>query len=177
MAITTSGQISLNDINIELGRTSGTVINMNDTYVRALIGKAASTQMSLSEWYGASAVVILDTQTVTSGYAPAGQYNDAEYGYSRILANMGNITDGFSNVADNLDIMKLSWSLTSDFLTFWVNGGPRTNSGFTSMKIGSLTFNRTSALFTTDDGYTYWTWSTTTNPFPTVGADYTVTWI
>ena len=177
MALQTSGAISLNQIHIEAGGSSGTTVSLNDSDIRGLIGKASGATMSFSEWYGASAVVILDTQTVTSGYAPAGQYNAAEYGYSTLLASMGSITDGYSNVASNLEIVKLSWSPDNNTLIFWVAGGPRSNSGFTSMKIGSQTFNRTSAAFTTASGYTYWSWSTTTNQFPTVGANYTVTWV
>jgi len=54
MAITTSGQISINDIMTELDITGETALNDED--VRGLITKGAGTEMSISEWYGASAV-------------------------------------------------------------------------------------------------------------------------
>ena len=63
MALQSSGAISLNDIHIEAGGTSGTTASINDSDIRALIDKNANTQMSFSEWYGASASV---TAAVTS---------------------------------------------------------------------------------------------------------------
>ena len=57
MALPSSGTISLNQIHVEAGGTSGTQAGMNDSDIRALIGKNASTTMSFSEWYGASASV------------------------------------------------------------------------------------------------------------------------
>lgn len=55
MALPSSGQITLNEIHVEAGGTSGTQASINDTDIRALIGKTANTQMAFSEWYGASA--------------------------------------------------------------------------------------------------------------------------
>lgn len=54
MALQTSGAISLNDIHIEAGGASGTTASLNDADIRGLIGKASGSQMSFSEWYGAS---------------------------------------------------------------------------------------------------------------------------
>lgn len=64
MALQTSGPISLNDIHVEVGGTSGTQASMNDTDIRALINKASNTAVSFSEYYGASSV---QTITVTQG--------------------------------------------------------------------------------------------------------------
>jgi hypothetical protein len=41
MALPTSGPISLNEIHIEAGGTSGTTASINDADIRALIGKAS----------------------------------------------------------------------------------------------------------------------------------------
>ena len=54
MALQTSGAISLNDIHIEAGGSSGTQVSMNDSDIRGLIGKASGASMSFSEWYGAA---------------------------------------------------------------------------------------------------------------------------
>ena len=67
MALQTSGQISLNDINIELGNASGTTISMNDSGVRGLIGKADGASMSISEWYGAANEVTLTSAGTVNG--------------------------------------------------------------------------------------------------------------
>lgn len=57
MPLQSSGQISLNDLHLEAGGASGTECSMNDSDIRALIGKSSGVQMSFSEWYGASAAV------------------------------------------------------------------------------------------------------------------------
>jgi len=64
MPLQTSGAISLNDIHVEAGGTTGTQASINDTDIRALIGKASGATMSFSEWYGASST---QTITVTQG--------------------------------------------------------------------------------------------------------------
>ena len=55
MTLQSSGAISLNDIHVEAGGSSGTQASINDADIRALISKASGAQMSFSEWYGASA--------------------------------------------------------------------------------------------------------------------------
>ncbi len=57
MALQTSGAISLNDIHVEAGGTTGTQASTNDTDIRGLISKSSGAQMSFSEWYGASSSV------------------------------------------------------------------------------------------------------------------------
>jgi len=54
MPLQTSGAISLNDIHVEAGGTSGTQASINDSDIRGLISRASGAQMSFSEWYGAS---------------------------------------------------------------------------------------------------------------------------
>ena len=64
MALQSSGAISLNEIHVEAGGTSGTQASINDSDIRGLIGKTSGAQMSFSEWYGASANTVV---TVTQG--------------------------------------------------------------------------------------------------------------
>lgn len=54
MALPTSGPLSLNQIHVEAGGTSGTTVSLNDSDVRGLIGKGSGVTMSVGEWYGAS---------------------------------------------------------------------------------------------------------------------------
>lgn len=73
MALQTSGAISLNEIHIEAGGTTGTTATINDADIRALIGKASGVAMSFSEWYGASAAyyreeMVPDYWTISSPY-------------------------------------------------------------------------------------------------------------
>jgi hypothetical protein len=75
MAITTSGQISIQDIMTELGVSGQSALNDED--IRGLIDKSSGAQMSMSEWYGASAIPPFDygavsvTTTYSGGQTPA----------------------------------------------------------------------------------------------------------
>jgi len=64
MPLQTSGAISLDDIHVEAGGTTGTQASINDTDIRSLINVASGGTMSFDDWYGASAV---ETITVTQG--------------------------------------------------------------------------------------------------------------
>ena len=57
MALQSSGSISLNDIHVEAGGSSGSNCTINDSDIRGLISKASQSTMSFNEWYGASSVV------------------------------------------------------------------------------------------------------------------------
>jgi hypothetical protein len=71
--------ISLNEMHIEAGGSTGTECTINDTDIRGLISKSSGTEMSFSEWWGASAggTVTVSGEVVThlvgsSGTAIAG---------------------------------------------------------------------------------------------------------
>jgi hypothetical protein len=53
MTLQNSGAISLNNVNVELGRSGTATINMNETAVRTLAGKASGA-ISMSDFYGKS---------------------------------------------------------------------------------------------------------------------------
>ena len=80
MALQSSGSISLNDIHIEAGGSSGSNCTINDSDIRGLINKASQATMSFNEWYGASSVVT--------------QEQDANNNY-----NYGYIVTFFTNVS------------------------------------------------------------------------------
>jgi hypothetical protein len=54
MALQTSGAISLNNIHVEAGGSSGSAATINDSDIRDLISKGSGAAMSFNEWYGAS---------------------------------------------------------------------------------------------------------------------------
>lgn len=56
MALQASGQISLNDLHVEAGGTSGTECTFNDSDIRDLIDKSSGAQSAINEFYGASSV-------------------------------------------------------------------------------------------------------------------------
>ena len=67
MALPSSGQLSLNQIHIEAGGTTGTEVTLNDSDVRTLISKGAEVENKISEYYGASSTpsfTVDETSTV-----------------------------------------------------------------------------------------------------------------
>tara|TARA_B100001939_G_scaffold343108_1_gene355300 strand:- start:555 stop:1352 length:798 start_codon:yes stop_codon:yes gene_type:complete len=93
MALQSSGAISLNEIHIEAGGSSGTQVSMNDSDVRALIGSTASTAVSFSDYYGASAdaefvgfAKVVDTTTDSSNYTGSAQNLSIQNGDLLVMA-------------------------------------------------------------------------------------------
>ena len=172
MALQTSGSISLGQIHAEAGGSSTGQASINDSDIRGLIGKSSGAAMNFAEWYGASA--LLDTQTVTTGTASPTLYTPTTKGYEASVS-VGSISDGTLNPVSNKTITVLAWKGTNStgssvwnrvYLTV---SGSASNSGWTSMKVGSTTYTRTSATFTSSSTETTWTWSTTSSPFGSTG--------
>lgn len=111
MALQTSGAISLNEIHIEAGGSSGTTASLNDTDIRGLIAKSSGAQMSFSEWYGASSNVDLDS--VATPVIINGQNSLQEITVSNYISSGGQLTipsswwiwsDNTSNAGMTIDI-------------------------------------------------------------------------
>lgn len=169
MALQTSGMISLGQIHAEAGGSSTGACTINDSDIRGLIGKASGAYVAFSSYYGASNT--LDTQIVTVGTVVPSLYNPRMYGWA---STAGSISDGSFNPKSNTSIVFLAWSgawsngTVSNEVTFTISG-THSNSGFTTMTVGSTAFNRSSASFSQSASNTRWTWSTATNPFGTSG--------
>jgi len=74
MALPSSGQITLNQVNVELGLSGTAQIGMNDSAVRSLFG-VASGQIKMSDGYGASSEYVLSgnhQQITVSNYISSG---------------------------------------------------------------------------------------------------------
>ena len=72
MTLQTSGAISLNDIHIEAGGTTGTQASLNDTDIRGLtaasgrtINSTSGTEIDFADFYGATGA--LESVVVTAG--------------------------------------------------------------------------------------------------------------
>ena len=184
MALPT-GTISLNQIHVEAGGTSGTQASLNDADIRAIISKASGAQMSISEWRGQSAA--LDTQTVGVGVKTSG--STRWYGYDNSFTNlagsgMGTISDGTVEIQNlgAVQVWGLFWKRINNSSTgrvqFYLDSSYQ-NSGWTTMKIGSTSFARSSFNFSSSTYFlTYALWTSSSlvsNPFGTSG-NVTVTW-
>jgi len=99
MALQSSGAISLNEIHIEAGGSSGSQASINDSDIRGLISKASGAQMSFSEWYGASSGVSIALNygdNITYNHASsATAYNSMEGPtWSQFVTNAQNAGQG-----------------------------------------------------------------------------------
>ena len=160
MALQTSGQISLADIQTEFGGSNPISIS---EYYGAAAGIPASGVISIGDFYGASAVTNW-TSDITKGQQTA-QYVTWR-GYSSTLP-IGSITD---NTVDNLGgaTVRQVASLNNSTLFLEINGN-HPNSGWTSIDMGPYNFTRASAgyNYNSSNNYTQWSWTgiSSTDPF------------
>jgi len=89
MALQSSGAISLNEIHIEAGGSSGTLCTINDSDIRGLISKGSGATMSFNEWYGASAWDLVLNGTGTY-YSEFHQYQGLSTGDQLVTRATGN---------------------------------------------------------------------------------------
>ena len=109
MALQTSGPISLNDMHVEVGGTSGTLCSVNDADIRDLISRNANTQQSFLEYYGKSAETSLPTSGSTiNGQVQLKQITASSYissgGTLRVPSNMWVWSDSRTVAALIIDI-------------------------------------------------------------------------
>ena len=103
MALQTSGQISLNDLHLEVDGTSGSQVSLNDADIRDMIDKSSGAQSSISEYYGA-----------TSGNAVRG-------GHLFTQDPTGNYKDSFgSNKTDDPDPTSYTFTVPADVINISV---------------------------------------------------------
>jgi hypothetical protein len=166
MPLQTSGAISLNDIHVEAGGSSGTTATINDSDIRGLISKASGATMSFSEWYGASAAYFTSSMYVgTFKFSP---YGANHYGWSTgVYSGSGGALNpaSSSNFQSGANIIQLNW--TAYTLRLRIDS-TATNSGWSYLNIGSTSFARSNATFNSTQKD--WTWYAPSNPIGTSGS-------
>jgi hypothetical protein len=111
---------------------------------------------------------VLDTETVTVGSLAIKALSFV--GFSS--GSYGSCSNGIF-APKSAAIQNLYYASFQD-LVFEI-AGSQTNAGWTTMKVGSTTFNRSAATFSAASGGTRWTWSgVTSNPFSGAGTNTTV---
>ena len=106
MPVPSSGAISLNQFHVEAGGTSGTTCTINDSDIRALIGKSSATTMSFNEWYGATSSASNGSSITCGTHSTTGKYAATYRGYADNAAigggaAMGSYTDRSFTVNGN----------------------------------------------------------------------------
>jgi len=174
MTLPASGAISLNEIHVEAGGSSGSLCGVNDADIRDLIGKSSGASMSFSEWYGVSRESHVLTQGSYSGsgvnyygYFINGSISPTTFGSSYTIQHFYRRTDYQGNSAAQL------W--------FWANGsGTVPTTAFTTLKIyfangTNVSLAASAATTAANSSYTYWIWDTgdfTTAQFSQFNTDF-----
>ena len=87
MALQGSGAISLDDMHVEAGGTTGTQCSLNDSDIRAMISKADGAQASFSEYYNAASEVDI-ALTISSNTNNYNIYSNRGGSYSAGKSNV-----------------------------------------------------------------------------------------
>tara|TARA_Y100001937_G_scaffold101071_1_gene138563 strand:+ start:4154 stop:5230 length:1077 start_codon:yes stop_codon:yes gene_type:complete len=115
MALATSGPLSLNDIHVEAGGSTGTICSFQDTDIRGLtpadgktINSTLGTPIDISDFYGASSSVDLTSGGTVNGQAQRQEITASDYissgGTLVIPSNMWVWSDSTSTAALTIDI-------------------------------------------------------------------------
>tara|TARA_B100001939_G_C16895655_1_gene597443 strand:- start:363 stop:1118 length:756 start_codon:yes stop_codon:yes gene_type:complete len=121
MALQTTGTLSINEIHIEAGGSSGTTASLNDSDIRGLtpasgysINTASGTTISIGDFYGASSEIVARTVAGSSGgvYPYTGAY------VANLLTSsqsaVGTLPSGFSNQSKYISGVKFyGWAWQS----------------------------------------------------------------
>ena len=128
MPLPASGAISLNDMHIEAGGSSGTQVSLNDSDIRDMISKGSGVQMSFNEWYGASAGPIIEAAGPSNYYSIMASYwsvgANSSYGTSppsSIKAYSYTFTGGYWDL-EAMVVTPSGWNNGSGWGTGIVNG-------------------------------------------------------
>jgi hypothetical protein len=172
MALQTSGAISLNQIHVEAGGSSGTIASINDADIRGLISKGSGATMSFNEWYGASSSI--DSQTMYVGsFAPFAYYTGTWYGAiststtstATTSFDYGSLSSGYcafrsGNPYRNFYFRSQAGNGTASGFLLAIQGHG-TNTGWTTLDAnnlaGSSTIYRTNCTYINQsNGWSYW---------------------
>ena len=133
--------------------------------------------ISLTDFFGATASGGTDDRTLTTGYGFYGLGLTA-YGFNSLdFSNYGSISEDAIEFS-GFNVIVRSVSVTNS-LRFRVSGNVG-NSGWTSMTVGGVTYNRTDATYAIISGGgfngTQWSWTNSGGVPTTNGATATVSW-
>lgn len=110
----------------------------------------------------------LDRQIVTVGGVGTLPAGDRERGYKR--GSYGSIDDGASDIYSGALINQLNHQQINSRV-YLIIAGTLSNSGWTTLTIGTSEYSRSAATFATGGGVSTWYWSDGSSPFgATIGA-------
>lgn len=158
MTLQSSGAISLNNVNVELGRSGTASINMNETAVRTLAG-VASGSYGMNSFYGKSYYKYNGTLTQTYTYIYSSPYSySQEYGASAYSPTT--LVDGKTLFRWTDFYTYVGGSLQGSGGQIWISGfSSNPGTGYiTDAQVGSGTV-RTPTSYYYSSGAGYWDFS------------------
>ena len=156
------------------------------SHVMNIISNAGIVGASTGSGGGGGGGSNLDSQTVTVGGTQVGTGGSGlpngttvRRGFST-SPSFGSISDGTSNIYSGASIVQIKYDYDTYYpvaaLTLLIAGANRANSGWTTLTIGTTTYQRTAASYTAQSGgNTSWYWYIGTdttgaaNPFAATG--------
>ena len=183
MATPSSGAISLNDMHVEAGGSSGTACSINDADIRLIANKSSGATASLNDYYNRAADWAF-TMTVGDGihqttvdYTTTTKRFRGYHKTSPAGTDHSTNPNGIGSINDNQDADYLGNYVIEFFATIGTQGntsysirlviesnGAITNNDtqFKSVVINGTTYTRSSATFSqnpnADDKSSMWTW-------------------
>ena len=177
MALPTSGAISLNQLHVEAGGTSGTTCSMNDADILDIGDFPFNATRGLDDWYGYKAkwIITMSTgqttvNTAGSDYVAANTERYRGYNGSSGTRPSGTTYGSLNDYQDpdylnNKTILSLevngSSSVTQPAQTIMFlqcsDGCSNTDAAFKTLKVGGSTFARSSATYS-DSTIESWSW-------------------
>lgn len=154
MPLQSSGQISLDDLHVEVGGTSGTECSMNDSDIRGLIGLSSASQAAMSAFYGASNAIFFNAKRNSSGNRinltrTSGSSSTTEQGFigptnlvahtgyapQTWVANQGSLTSTAFPDGSTITGLVVYGNQGGNQIQIYVDGTPTTNTGFTKIEM------------------------------------------
>ena len=180
MATPSSGAISLNDMHVEAGGSSGTTCSINDSDIRLIANKSSGATAPFNDYYNRAKDYAISQTTGGTNVTTTGQYASTIQRYrgyannsGKGMSNMGsyspsNDSDYFSNNTFSEQHIEGQQGATSISVNITVKAQNVANddNAFKSVVIGSSTYNRSDATYATgfyggtvNEGFSRWTWS------------------
>ena len=148
-------------MHVEVGGTSNTTCSLNDSDIRGLIGKASGATSSFDQFYGASASY---SATMTVGqHIVTGQYGSSNHGFNDSSesglfspTDFGSLTSrdasSFSNSGATIEALFHTTAANLGIRLIISDNTALSNSGWSTLTIGSSSLLRTDAIFSQGTG-------------------------
>jgi len=125
MPLQQSGLITLDDLHVEAGGTSGTLCSLNDPDIRSIIGASDSANQTIQQYYGASSITLAYDSTATvdlTGFQTSGTISliGVTVGDILVLQIMTSQMNGTSS--SYIPTVSGTWNTATSTTANWTSG-------------------------------------------------------